>query len=95
MNSRINPHWIVADIEPSIALARAQCLETFRKLPAQEPRAPDAMTDARVARSMFQRDLLRQFTRFLVSSLPLARSPRDPYPADLQPSASAASPRGA
>jgi hypothetical protein len=93
----INPHWIVVDIEPSIALARAECLEKFRKRPAQKPLAFDVMKDARAARSMYQRDLLRQFMTFLASCVSLARSPRHHglnYPADLQPSASLASPRG-
>ena len=96
MNSHINPHWIVVDIEPSIALARAECLETFRKHDAQKPSARYVMKEARMARSMYQRDLFRQFVKFLVSRL--ARSPR-PYglsdPSDLQPSASLAQPRGA
>ncbi len=72
----INPHWIVVDIEPSIALARAQTLETFRKLPAQKPHAFDVMKDARIARSMYQRDLLQQFGRFLAASLRFARASR-------------------
>jgi hypothetical protein len=95
MNSRINPHWIVVDIEPSIALARAECLDTFRKLPAQKPRTFGVMKDARTARAIYQRELLRQFTNYVMS---FARSTRHPdlnYPADLQPSLSAASPRGA
>jgi len=96
MNSHINPHWIVVDIEPSIALARAQCLEMLREQPAYKPRVRNLMKDARIARSMYQRELLQQFVKFLVSRL--ARSPR-PYglsdPTDLQPSASLAQPRGA
>ena len=36
---------------------------------AQKPRALNVMKDARVARSMYQRKLLRQFMRFLVSRL--------------------------
>lgn len=93
----INPHWILVDIEPSIALARAECFEKFRKHPAQTPIAFDVMKDARAARSMYQRDLLRQFTKFLASCLPRPRAPRHSvfnYPAHLQPSASLASPRG-
>src|SRR2546423_14376080 len=98
MNSHINPHWIVVDIEPSIALARAECLEMYRKHPAQKPRARNLMKDARMARSMYQRELLRQFMKFLASGVTFARSARDrglDYPSDLQPSLSASSPRGA
>jgi hypothetical protein len=96
MNS-INPHWIVVDIEPSIALARAECLQKYRAHPTEKPRAFDVMKDARVARATYQRDLMRQFVRFLVSWLRFMRSPRHDqlnYPADLQPSATAY-PRGA
>ena len=98
MNSHINPHWIVVDIEPSIALARAECLEKFRTHPAQKPPARDLMKEARLARSMYQRDLLRQFVKFLTSCVASARSARQrhpDYPSDLQPSLSASSPRGA
>ena len=70
----INPHWIVVDMEPSIALARAECLEKFRNHPAQKPRAFDLMKDARAARSMYQRDLLRQFMTFLASCLSIERN---------------------
>ncbi|MEA2875073.1 MAG: hypothetical protein QOF14_269 [Hyphomicrobiales bacterium] len=80
MNS-INPHWIVVDIEPSIALARAECLQKYRAHPAEKPRAFDVMKDARVARSAYQRGLMRQFMSFLVSSLSLK------FPAILQTSA--------
>ena len=93
----INPHWIVVDMDPSIALARAECLEKFRKHPAQKPCAFDVMKEARAARAMYQRDLLRQFMTFLASCLSSALSPRHHglnSPADLQPSASLASPRG-
>jgi hypothetical protein len=95
MNSHINPHWIVVDLEPSIALVRAECLDTFRRLPAQKPYSFDVMREARMARSMYQRELLRQFTKFLVSFVRSARHRGLNYPADLQPSVSAASPRGA
>ena len=98
MNSHINPHWIVVDIEPSIALARAECLDTLRKLPAQKPSSFDVMRKARMVRSMYQRDLLRQFVKFLTSCVASARSARQrhpDYPSDLQPSLSAPSPRGA
>ena len=95
MNSHINSRQIIFDIEPDIALARAECLEDHRERPAQKPRAFDLMKDARRARSMYQRDLLLQFIKFLASRLPFARSPRHgalSYP--LQPSASVAHPRG-
>ena len=98
MNSHINPHWIVVDIEPSIALARAQCFEMLREQPAYKPRVRNLMKDARIARSMYQRELLRQFVKFLVSRLRFARASRSygvSYPSDLQPSASLAQPRGA
>ena len=94
----INPHWILVDIEPSIALARAECLDKLRKSPAQKPVAFDVMKEARAARAMYQRDLLRRFVKFLASCLRLARAPRYHglnYPTDLQPSMSVASPRGA
>ena len=79
MNS-VNPHWIVVDIEPSIALARAECLQKYRARPVEKPRAFDLMKDARVARATYQRGLMRQFMSFLVSSLSLK------FPANLQTS---------
>ena len=94
----INSHWIVVDIEPSIALARAECLQKYRALPVPKAPAPDVMKDARVARAMYQRDLLRQFMTFLVSGLRFARAPRPDglnYATDLQPSVSTTYPRGA
>jgi hypothetical protein len=96
MNS-INSHWIVVDIEPSIALARAECLQKY-SAQVQNPRTPNMPKEEGVARSTYRRNLLRQFTKFLVSCLPFARAPRYRglnYPADLQPSASTAYPRGA
>ena len=98
MNSHLNPHWIVVDIEPSIALARAECLEKYRKQPAQQPSARNLMNEARLARSMYQRDLLRQFVKFLASCVASARAVRYrglDYRSELQPSLSASSPRGA
>jgi hypothetical protein len=59
----------LATIQPSIALTRAECPDHDRERLAQRPRAFDVMKDARVARSMYQRKLLRQFMRFLVSRL--------------------------
>ena len=97
MNS-IKSHWIVVDIEPSIALARAECLQKYRAHPAQNLPAFHVTKEAHVAGSVYQRDLLRQFTQFLVSCLPFARAPRYRglnYRADLQPSASTVYPRGA
>ena len=78
MNS-INPHWIVVDIEPSIALARAECLQKYRAHRAEKPRAFGVMKGARAAHA-----LMRQFMNSLVSSLSLK------LPANLQTSASAA-----
>jgi hypothetical protein len=75
MNS-INPHWIVVDIEPSIALARAECLQKYRAHSAEKPRAFDAMKGARAAHA-----LMRRFMNSLVSSLSLK------FPASLQTSA--------
>ena len=72
MNSRIKPQWIVADIEPNIALARAECLEKYR-----EPSAPDVTKEERAAGAMYLRDLLGGFTQFMLSGLPLARSVRN------------------
>jgi len=98
MNSHVNPHWIVVDIEPSIALERAECLQKYRALPAQKPAARNLMNEARMARSMYQRDLLLQFVKFLTSWVASARSARHRgmgYPSDLQPSISASMPRGA
>jgi hypothetical protein len=86
MNS-INSHWSVVDIEPSIALARAECFEKYRARPMEKPRAFDVMKDARAVRSAYQRGLMRQFMSFLVSSLSLK------FRANLQ--TSAASPRQA
>jgi hypothetical protein len=57
----------LATIQPSIALTKAECPDNYRQRLAQKPRAFDVMKDARVARSMYQRKLLRQFMRFLVS----------------------------
>jgi hypothetical protein len=98
MNSHLNPHWIVVDIEPSIALARAECLEMYRKHPAQPAPARNLMKEARLARSMYQRDLVRQFVKFLASFVASARSVRSrglDYRSELQPSLSTSSPRGA
>ena len=61
------PITTLATIQPSIALTRAECPDNYRERLAQKPRAFDVMKDARVARSMYQRKLLRQFMRFLVS----------------------------
>jgi hypothetical protein len=93
MNSHLNPHWIVVDIEPSIALARAECLEMYRKHPAQPAPARNLMKEARLARSMYQRDLLRQFVKFLASCVASVRSRSLDYRSELQPSLSASSPR--
>ena len=98
MNPRINPHRIVVDIEPSIALARAQCLQTYRTLPARKEPASDELHDVRAAHTMYLRDLLGGFAKFLLSWLQSGPSPRHDalsYTADLQPSASTVYPRGA
>jgi hypothetical protein len=98
MNSHINPHWIVADIEPSIALARAQCLQTYRTLPGQKEPDSDELHDVRGVHAMYLRDLLGGFSKFLLSWLQSPPSPRHDalsYTADLQPSASTVYPRGA
>ena len=57
----------LATIRPGIAPARAERLEKDRERLAQKPCAFDVLMDARVARSTYQRDLLRQFMQFLVS----------------------------
>jgi hypothetical protein len=88
----INPHWIVVDIEPSIALARAECLQKYHAPSAPTAPTSDVTNDAPVARA------LRQFMTFLMSGLRSVRSSRYPglhYAVDLQPSVSAAYPRGA
>jgi hypothetical protein len=72
MNPRLKPQRIVVDIEPNIALARAECLEKYR-----EPSAPDVTKEERTARAMYLRDLLAGFTQFLLSGLPHARSVRN------------------
>ena len=59
----------LAPIRPTIALTRAECPDNYRERLAQKPHAFDVMKDARVARSMYQRKLLRQFMTFLVSRL--------------------------
>src|SRR5207237_893733 len=85
-------------IEPgkkSIAIAVKLLL---REQPADKPRVRNLMKDERIARSMYQRELLQQFVKFLVSRLRFARASRSygvSYPSDLQPSASLAQPRGA
>jgi hypothetical protein len=88
---------IVLDIEPSIAIANAECLEKHREQSAQVRATVDALKEARVARSMYQRDLLRQFMTFLASHLSFARAPRhrDIKNIQLQPSPSTGHPRGA
>ena len=63
------PITSLATIRRSIALTRAECPDNDRERLAQKPRAFDVMKDARVARSMYQRTLLRQFMRFWVSRL--------------------------
>jgi hypothetical protein len=60
-------------IRPGIAPARAECLEKYRERLARKPWSFDVMKDARIARSAYQRNLLRQFVKFLVSCLPFAR----------------------
>ena len=72
-----------ATIPPGIALARDECLEKHRERLSQKPSAFELMKNARVARSMYQRYLLRRLTRFLVSCLPFARDPDVKYPVDL------------
>ena len=72
-----------ATIPPSIALVRDECLEKHRERLSQKPSAFELMKNARVARSMYQRYLLRRLTRFLVSCLPFARHPNVKYPVDL------------
>jgi hypothetical protein len=62
-----------ATSRPGIVPARAEILENYRERLAQKPCAFDVMKDARVARSMYQRNLLRQFIKFLASRLPFAR----------------------
>jgi hypothetical protein len=89
---------IVLDIEPSIAIANAECREKHREQSAQVRVTADALKGARVARSMYQRDLLRQFMTFLASHLSFARAPRrrrDIKKIELQPSPSTGHPRGA
>jgi hypothetical protein len=89
---------IVLDSEPSIAIANAECLEKHREQSAQVRVTADALKkEARVARSMYQRDLLRQFMTFLASHLSFARAPRhrDIKNIQLQPSPSTGHPRGA
>ena len=98
MSSHINRVWIVVDIEPSIALARTECLQKYRALPAPKAPASDVIKDARVARAVYQCGLLRQFMTFLVSGLRFGRSPRHDGlsdPTDLQPSVSTIYPREA
>jgi hypothetical protein len=87
---------IVLDIEPSIAIANAECLEKHREQSAQVRATVDALKEARVARSMYQRDLLRQFTTFLASHVSFARARHtDINETHLQPSPSTGHPRGA
>ena len=65
MNSRMRSEWFIADIEPSIALAKAESFERYRTLPAQpEPPAVNAMTKTRTAR-----DIMRRFAGFLLAPL--------------------------
>jgi len=72
MSSSIKPQHIVIDIEPNIALARAECLEKYR-----EPSTPDVTKEEKAARAMYLRDILGGFTQFLLSGFPLARSVRN------------------
>ena len=71
MNSHIKPHWFIGDIEPSIALARAECFEKYRTLPVhvEKPRVVDLMAEARTARALYQNELMRRFAGFLLASL--------------------------
>jgi len=71
--SQTLPIALLATIRPGVAPARAECSERYRERPAQKPWSFDVMKDARVARSPYQRKLLRQFMTFLVSRLPFAR----------------------
>ena len=63
------PITSLATIQSSFALTKAGCPDNDRERIAQKPRAFDVMKDARVARSMYQGKLLRQFMRFLMSRL--------------------------
>jgi hypothetical protein len=69
MNSHIKTQWFIADIEPSIALARAECFEKYRTLPLHKPRAVDLIGEARTARAVYQRELMRRFANLLLASL--------------------------
>jgi hypothetical protein len=69
MNSHIGSRWFIEDIDPSIALARAECFEKYRTHRAPEPPAVNVMTDARTARAVYQRELMRRFAGFLLASL--------------------------
>ena len=71
--TQTHPTTPLATIRPSTTLARTECPENYGERLAQKPRALDVMKDARVARSLYQRKLLRQFIRFLVSCPPIAR----------------------
>ena len=97
MKTRGSPCSIIVDIEPGIALARAECFEKYRERPVQQPRISAMIKKACLALSAYPRDSLRQFTGFLGSRLTPARSSRSDltFPADLQLSPSASLPRGA
>ena len=69
MNHRIKPQQIVVDIEPNIALARAECFEKYRTLPVHKPPAVDLISEARTARAMYQAELMRRLVSFLLASL--------------------------
>ena len=87
MNSLIKSQRFVIDIEPNIALARAECFEKYRKRSVSE-----VVKTERAVRAIYLRDLLDGLTEFLKACLPFGRSAAQDLSdsADLQPSISAA-----
>jgi hypothetical protein len=63
--------YFVADIEPTIAVAEAVRWERTAAPPPESRKilSTDLMKEARVARSEYQRELMRRFAGFLVSWL--------------------------
>ena len=72
------PIALVTTIRPVITPATDESAEKHRERLAQKPLSFDVVKQARLARSMYQRQLLLQFMAFLASRLPVTH--RGPSP---------------
>jgi hypothetical protein len=70
MSPRKRP-YVLTDIEPTIAVAEAARWEREVPvpIPAQKPTSHNLMKQARLMRSVYQRELMRRFAEFILSRL--------------------------